>query len=856
MKVNHRTLLSCAVSSVLGFSASAALAQESGRSASVLEEIIVTAQKRSQGLQEVPVAVSAFTSETRDLLGVNTIADLTDFTPGLSYATTLDRMSLRGVGRLTNNYGSDPGIATYSDGFYTASNVEAGKRPIHTERIEVLRGPQGTLYGRNSIGGALNVISKRPTDTWTGEVRAVAGNYDTQIFDGALSGPLTDWLRFKVSGSTGGQGQGFFRDEDGGPSEGNVGDDLYAEGQLEFNIGESFDGWFKYGHTEWNQRRRSLSKITPQDISPRYFGGLFPTTTYNGPQTASAALPNVTLATPPYTTTNPALQGDHRTFNTDTPFETNLDNVHIYTLELIWHTGFADVKYVGGYQGYTYTQESDFDGTSRTEPYTVLVGGGRVGTGPVLPATPFTIFPQVRAFYQEDKEYYSNEINLISTHDGPFQWILGLYQYHEQVYQFAGVNAPNQPQLDQPRASATSPATALGPPNPDRILQNAGAWLDADAHAAFGQIDYAFSDHWKMTLGARYTEDRKDAEEFRTRALYGFATRIAQAPPPAPVNPFAGLWTGLPFAFYSEIDRRNRLAGEWHATTGTAGLEWTPSDDTLTFVRYTRGYKSGGFSAGAFAPGREGYTEPEFINSYEFGVKQTLAERLTANLSLFYYDYEDAQYPSTVRDPVSNINENRFFNLKQATSMGAELEATWAVTDALQLYLSYSYLDTEIKDDRCFIDNDDTGISGVLVSPQARPCSTPAVGLQVGQRIDGGSLPSAPKNKVAFNASYTWFTPAGNLTASGTWTYKDDTYYSVFNRDHNLAPAYDETDVRLLWNEPNNRYTIIAFAKNVFDDEGYEAASAEMSAWGVQSRFRSLTFPRTYGIEAQFRFGN
>jgi len=192
MKVNHRTLLSCAVSSVLGFSASAALAQESGRSASVLEEIIVTAQKRSQGLQEVPVAVSAFTSETRDLLGVNTIADLTDFTPGLSYATTLDRMSLRGVGRLTNNYGSDPGIATYSDGFYTASNVEAGKRPIHTERIEVLRGPQGTLYGRNSIGGALNVISKRPTDTWTGEVRAVAGNYDTQIFDSTLSKPLTD----------------------------------------------------------------------------------------------------------------------------------------------------------------------------------------------------------------------------------------------------------------------------------------------------------------------------------------------------------------------------------------------------------------------------------------------------------------------------------------------------------------------------------------------------------------------------------------------------------------------------------------------------------------------------------------
>jgi iron complex outermembrane receptor protein len=846
MKGNQRTLLTYAVGSVLGISANAALAQEStGRSMSVLEEVVVTAQKRSEGLQDVPVAVSAFTSEIRDLIGITTIGDLTDLTPGLSYATTLDRMSLRGIGRLTNNYGSDPGIATYSDGFYTASNVEAGKRSIHTERIEVLRGPQGTLYGRNSIGGALNIISKRPTETWQGEVRAVAGNYDVQIFDGAISGPITDWLRFKASGSTGGQGEGFFRDEDGGPSEGNVGDDLYVEGQLEFNIGEAFDGWFKYGHTEWDQRRRSATAITPQDISPRYFGGLFPTPTYNGPQAAvvrdpvtglfppgfPSGLPVVTAANPPYTTTNPSLR-DPRLFNTDTPFQTNLDDVDIFTLEMIWHAGFADVKYVGGYQGYTYTQESDFDGTSRTDPYTVTVGAG-VG------ARTFTIFPQVRAFYQEDKEYYSNEINLISTHDGPLQWILGLYQYHEQVYQFAGVNAPNQPQLDNPRAAAPSAANGFnppaGPPNPDRILQNAGAWLDADAHAAFGQIDYSFSDHWKMTIGARYTEDRKDAEEFRTRALYGFP--------------------GVTFAFYSEIDRRNLLDGEWHATTGTAGLEWTPNDDTLTFLKYTRGYKSGGFSAGNFAEGRTGYTEPEYINSYEFGIKQTLAERLTANVSLFYYDYEDAQYPSTVRDPVSNINQTRFFNLEAATSAGVEIEANWAVTDAFNLYLSYAYLDTEIKDDRCFIDGDDTGYSGQLISPQGRPCAPFSFGGQVGQRIDGGRLPSTPEHKMAVNANYTWHTTAGNLTASGTWTYKDETYYSVFTRDHNLAPSYSETDVRLLWNDPNDRYTIIAFAKNVFDQEGYEGAGASMSAWGVQSRTRSLTFPRTYGLEAQFRFG-
>jgi iron complex outermembrane receptor protein len=855
MKANQRTLLSCAVSSVLGISANAALAQESARSTSILEEIIVTAQKRSEGLQDVPVAVSAFTSETRDLIGMTTIGDLTDFTPGLSYATTLDRMSLRGVGRLTNNYGSDPGIATYSDGFYTASNVEAGKRPIHTERIEVLRGPQGTLYGRNSIGGALNVISKRPTDTFTGEIRAVAGNYDTQIFDGAFSGPITDWLRFKVSGSTGGQGEGFFRDVNDGETEGNVGDDLYVEGQLEFNFGENFEGWFKYAHTEWNQQRRSIAQITPDDIAPVYFSGLFPNTTFNGPQnptTFNGSLPPVfRIGGDPYVATNPSLD-NIRHYDVDTPFRTRLDNVHIYTLELIWHTGFADVKYVGGYQGYTYRQVSDFDTISRG-PYTVAVGGIPNPAAPgtfLLQPTVFTIQPNVEAFYLEDKEYYSNEINLISNGDGPFQWILGLYQYHEQVYQPSGVRVPLQAELENPRAFAGAPATTLGPPNPNRNLQEAGAYLDADAHAVFGQIDYAFSDHWKMTLGARYTEDQKDAEEFRTRALYGFATRIPAG------SPGAGFWTGIPYAFYSEIDRRSPLNGEWHATTGTAGLEWTPSDDSLVFVKYTRGYKSGGFNAGQFAPDRTGYTDPEFINSYEFGVKQTFAERLTANLSVFYYDYKDAQYPSTVRDPVSNINESRFFNLEKATSQGVELEATWAATDSLQFILSYSYLDTEIDDNRCFIDNADTGVTGVMVSPQAVPCSPPAPGIQTGQSLDGSSLPSSPKNKAALNANYTWYTPAGNLTLSGTWTYRDEAHYSVFSRDHYLAPSYDETDLRVLWNEPNNRYTIIGFVKNAFDDEGYEAAGATMSAWGVQSRSYSLTFPRTYGLEAQFRFGN
>jgi iron complex outermembrane receptor protein len=98
--------------------------------------------------------------------------------------------------------------------------------------------------------------------------------------------------------------------------------------------------------------------------------------------------------------------------------------------------------------------------------------------------------------------------------------------------------------------------------------------------------------------------------------------------------------------------------------------------------------------------------------------------------------------------------------------------------------------------------------------------------------------------------------PAGSLTLSGTWTYRDEAYYSVFSRGYNLAPSYDETDFRALWNDPHGRYTFIAFVRNAFDDEGFEAVGATQSAWGVRTQTISLTAPRTYGIEAQFRFGN
>src|SRR5687768_1426584 len=146
-----------------------------------IDELVVTAERREQSLQDVPVAVSAFTDEKRDLIGITSVFDLTNFTPGLQYSSQTDRVSLRGVGRTTNVHAADASVSVYSDGIYTTSTIEAGKTPLFLDRVEVLRGPQATLYGRNAIGGAINLVSKRPTDEWYAEVRAQYQNYNHHI---------------------------------------------------------------------------------------------------------------------------------------------------------------------------------------------------------------------------------------------------------------------------------------------------------------------------------------------------------------------------------------------------------------------------------------------------------------------------------------------------------------------------------------------------------------------------------------------------------------------------------------------------------------------------------------------------
>src|SRR6185312_17008821 len=191
MRFKHQLMLGSAlVAGAIGSTAHAQTRPGANAAATnTIEELVVTAEKRAQNLQDVPIAISAFSDKQRDIVGIQSIQDMTNFTPGLQYSTSTDRVSLRGLGRLTNVLSADASVANYADGVYETFAVRAGASTLFLDRVEVLRGTQGTLYGRNAIAGAINEISKRPTKDWYAEARAGYANYEHSDLEFAVSGP-------------------------------------------------------------------------------------------------------------------------------------------------------------------------------------------------------------------------------------------------------------------------------------------------------------------------------------------------------------------------------------------------------------------------------------------------------------------------------------------------------------------------------------------------------------------------------------------------------------------------------------------------------------------------------------------
>ena len=830
-----RTVLAMGASA-LALSAAPAFAQSAAPAAKPaaapaadfqIEELVITAEKREQTLQSVPVAVSAYTSNQRDVVGMTGIQDFVNFTPGMNYSGT-DRVSLRGAGRNTFYVGNDPGVAAYSDNFYSASSSELFKSPLFVERTEILRGPQGTLYGRNAMGGAINIVSKHPAHEFGGEIRAEYGNYDHSRVEGVVSIPVADNLRFKVGGGVEDQGKGFIKNVGTG-NEGGTIHRIYFEGQAEGEMGDKASFWVRYSRTSWDDTTgvgdRLSNTITPYD-----------TTSIFNPIGAGFLQPNPQFG---YANLNPGVKDPYK-MDTNTRGYGQLRGNHLITAQITYDLGFADLKYIGGFQQYNYQTGGDYDGTSRTSPI-------------AIPGMAVPYFPTQTTDFDEKKRYYSNEINLTSKGDGPLSWILGLYQYHENYNQRIQLANPNQAQL-------AAPIGGLNMANPSRDFADQLATLTSKAWAVFGQATYKFNDQWSLTGGLRYTEDKKDG--FESQRLILLSPLVAHGAAAIDVSSDMDPAT-------AGVQNFRHLSNTWDAVTGTVNLDWTPDRDTLVYGKYSRGYKSGGFLLGTLATQPE--ARQESVDAFEIGAKETIGHRLIVNASLFYNAYKDLQLNLSQLNAAGTAAANNFVNV-DANAYGLELEATWQPIKPLQVIASYGYLNTEITKGCCFYDPADPSALLAGAKPKGGTATTNGV-LLVFQDLKGSQLFQSPENKFAVNANYTFEFEPGSLILSGTYTWTDSTIYQPFNDPAFEVPSYGTADFRALWKNAGTKYEVIAFVKNAFDEQGYTSTGSTnptaifgqpnpglvvggtgyLRQTGVNIT-RGLIQPRTYGLEVQYRF--
>ncbi len=906
MSIKRALLLSSAVGAAWAIGSAAQAQTAAQRAAAVQTQsqgdngvVIVTAERRAVSVQRVPVAVSVFTSKQRDVLGIQTLQDLTDFTPGFAYSTSLDRAFIRGVGRQTNNLSSQPGVATYNDGVYNSSVISASADTLFLDRTEILRGPQGTLYGRNAIGGAVNAISRLPSSSFYSEARATIANYDFWQVEGAVSGPVNDNLRLRLATSYVQQNQGFFTNVAGGPSEGVQGQDgksWYVEGQLDANLTPQLELWLKGDAAGWDYSYRSSNTNAIYNTEENVLGGLGPNALFAfnpcfsvaqgaacvgpgglSPVGQTTGIGGTFTTNGPVVSQNPGIANIHN-FATDTPEHANLTDDYNIDAHLTYHTPWNfDIKYIGGYTHYKYHLDTDFDGSNVSE-LTIPCLPLFIGLG-ACPSLAAHVFPSNVFNYFEQKTYFSNEVDFTSTGPGNLQWIAGAYQYEEFYDQHIDFPSIGQSQLATPIDLSNYPNLAA--PDPSRSYYYAGQRMKDDSYALFGQLDWKFTDTLKLTAGIRWSQDHLSGDEFFRAVSWGTAlqggppfflglqqlgdglpafdiTSILVCPTGNPAHCTTGALApgvrSVPTGPLANGKWERSLGQTWSAPTGTVGLEWTPDDVTLLYAKYSRGYKAGGFNSGYVEALPE--TGPETLDAYEIGGKRQWFDRkLTTNLALFYYNYQGMQIPLSVQPVGGGPAQSQFFNMKQVVSYGVELETIWTPIEHLQILFDYSYLNATIHDNSdCFVDTADPFAVGP--GHNIGHCALVAFPGDQPQNVNGQTVPESTRNKVALNGIYTFVFEPGSLSLSASYIWKDQTYDSIFNRPWSLAPSYSQVDLTATWTDVKNRYTIIVFGRNVFNTQGTDGVAGVRIDYQAFAKYQTfgLNPPATYGVQLQVRF--
>jgi outer membrane receptor protein involved in Fe transport len=600
-----------------------------------LEEVIVTAQKRSESLQDVPISITAVSGEKMEQAGIFKIEDLQAFTPNLSMTETgiSTQIYIRGIGT-GNNQGFEQSVGQYIDGVHYGRQQLLRAPFLDLERVEVLRGPQSILFGRNSVAGALNMVTNKPTDEFEGRL---SGKYspdgDITEFTGIVSGPISDNLSGRLALRK--------YDEEGWMENTTLDDDeperdeWAVRGTLQWQATDNLTATLKFEHDKFDVVGRQIEIV--QD-DPALADGPIPGANFSQILSVLGYPGGIEESRQ-----NNKRQRDEREEATN-----EIDNL---TLTLDYQWGENTLTSITGLVGYEFEEYCDCD---------------------------FVAAPIFDVFIDEEYDQISQELRLVSPGGETIDWIVGAFYQESELTYSDFLSVPQNSVLGILRGGALQALTGTA----GRRDYN----LDSESWSVFGQATWNISDTLRVSFGARYTEEDREADR-EVNIIDPDGSPVSN-----PLSPI--LWTAV-FGVENQQATGHYLEGDRSEDdfNPLLNVQWDVTENIMLYAAYTEGSKSGGFDARSNSVSSWEF-EGEEATTYEVGMKSYLLDNtLEFNATAYFTEYEDlqvAQFDGTLGFNVGNAAETEVW--------GVEFDGRWAITDSLVAGYGLAYLDHEYKD--------------------------------------------------------------------------------------------------------------------------------------------------------------
>ena len=770
--------------------------------AQTLDRIIVTAQSREQELQDVPIALQVIDAQVIEDVAAEDLGDLDSFVPGLvvdSQQPTQPRFELRGISTSDFGIGTDPAVGVYVDGVYAGRGGGVLLPFTDVERIEVLKGPQGTLFGRNTAAGAISIITRKPANVQEARAKLRLGNHGKQYFEAMLNQPVGEDSAFRING--------LFNHGDGWIDDAVTGEHLNPENNwavrtaFRTRFGDNTSALISWDHENLDQRAQVSTGIVALPPAPATPTLPLDESAYLDPR----RIPTVNDAIG----SNEFRRFDGVTLIVDHAFE------------------WGGLTSTTSWRDYDAANNAvDEDGTNRRDLY-----------------VDSTNTESNTSFYQEFKFNGSSD---------RFDWIAGASYFKEDADQTSEINtytdavdtivrnlgmAPTPTgtlfgYVDQQLQAFGIPLTLMGHRWNERFINTA----DTRAYALFGDVIWHATDRLNLTFGLRYTRDEKDFSWFNSLrnaptleatldqleamgffALAGvpkdtFIFDVAFIDPPAVLN------KGV----------LNKTSQSWTDLSPRFVVDYHFNDDTMGYASLAKGYKAGGFNSLQI----DSEFDNEDVWNFETGIKQAFPDlRLQYNASAFYYVYDNRQ---AVRLDMTTAIPRFVVDTSDLEAFGVDFDTRWQVTDGLALDFNAAYIDSTYKD---------------YVTPE---------GIDV-----GGQPTGIPKWSAAVGVDYLWrMSDAGDLRFTVRHAYRGATRCSDESQSQGTcgtSPALDLgesqqlTNARIAWTSPLGHWTWALYGRNLQDNQ-YINSLGTYGKTVLGTVGARVTEPRTYGVEVGVRF--